>query len=387
MLMSLYTKLSFVLFLLSEVFFPNTIINQFAILIMCGVVFLLCLTNKKIHFHFYFLFALLLILQSYFFSYNGISINQDTSLAMSNTLTFNYIIALVVYNYILITDNLEKSLFIFARIGLLFTIIVSIFSLDNIFSERLGSDISFSLLGKVVGYNSNTIALIAGFSLLIYLYKYNKRNKSIFNLLLFLWLIIIILLTGSRKGVILLVLGVPLLIFLLKPEKRIRNISIGTLSIIILYWLVMNIPILYHIAGYRIEALVSMILGGEVEEASANTRKLYIERGWNYFLQKPWTGYGLDNFRNLPFSYGTYSHNNYIELLVSGGIISFILYYFIRIIVLVKLYINRNKNKVNKLLFVILLLLLFLEYGLVDYFIRIYMVLFIFALCCQRKIN
>src|SRR5690625_3963952 len=380
LLLSMYTKWGFILFLFAEMFFPYTIINQFAMLFMCGMVSLLCLSQKKMYLHSYFFFTLLLIVQSYFFSYNGISIDPQTSLKMTSTITINFVVALAVYNYILLNDNLNKTLFLFANIGLLFTVFITVLSLDTLFIGRLGTNISFIIFGNEVIYNANTISIIAGFSFLIYLYRF-IFNKSIITIFLLIWLIIIILLTGSRKGLFLLILGTPLLIFLLNPKKRIRNVLFGGLCIIVLYVLIMNITILYNIIGYRMEALVNIVLGEQVEEASVNTRKIFVERGWDYFLLKPWTGYGLDNFRNLPGSYGTYSHNNYIELLISGGVFSFIFYYAIRIFVLVKLFINRSNNKINQLLFVILLLLLLIEYGLVDYYIRIYIILFVFALC------
>jgi O-antigen ligase len=216
------------------------------------------------------------------------------------------------------------------------------------------------------------------------LYKYIK-DRSMLNMIILFWLIFIVIITGSRKGIIILALGTPLLFFLLEPDKRIKNFITSICIILILYWLIMNIPVFYNIMGYRLEALLDIIFGSEVEEASANTRKLFVLRGWNYFLLRPWSGYGLDCFRHLSGSYGTYSHNNYIELLVSGGVPSFIFYYFIRLVILIKMFIKRNNEKLNNLLFVILLLMLILEYGLVSYFEREYIILFTFVLCGYTK--
>jgi O-antigen ligase len=139
----------------------------------------------------------------------------------------------------------------------------------------------------------------------------------------------------------------------------------------------MNIQIFYTLLGYRIEALVKMIKLGQSDESSVVTRFLYIQRGWSYFLRNPWHGYGLDTFRYLAGSYGTYSHNNYIELLVSGGIPTLFFFYFYRFIVLIKL-VNFNKDKLLVLLFVLLVLLFILEYGFVSYFERIYIIIYTF---------
>lgn len=385
-LMDSFINFVFVIFLFSQIFFNHTIISQFAMLIMTLIVVILCLLKKKFYFGFYFIFVICFIIQSYISSINGISIDAQTSIKMTITIVLNLIISLAVYNYILIYDNLEKTLVYFAKIVLYFTFIIIIFSFGNITKMRLGSDVSFNILGNVVDYNSNTIALLSGFSYLIFIYKYNKE-KSKTDIFKIVWFIFIILLSGSRKGLFILILGTPLLIYLLNPKKRIKNIFISSLVIIILYLAIIKTPLFYNIIGNRVEAYVNILFGAEVNEASANTRELFIERGWNYFLQKPWTGYGLDCFRHLSGSYGTYSHNNYIELLVSGGIPTLILYYFIRIIVLIKLFINRNLDSINKLLFVILLLLIISEYGLVSYFDRLFAILFIFILCGYKKIK
>ena len=45
-------------------------------------------------------------------------------------------------------------------------------------------------------------------------------------------------------------------------------------------------------------------------------------------MENPLLGYGLNNYHLFHWS-GVYSHNNYIEVLVSLGIIGFIIYYSI----------------------------------------------------------
>lgn len=388
LVIELFTRWAFLFFVASQVFFQNTIINRLAMVMLVGMVFLLCVTKKRLFFHSYFLFALLLIIQSYLYSVNGVSINSSTSLAMTTTLGINFIIALSIYNYILIHDNLEKSLFSFAKIGTVFVIVISLLSIisGGIFNGRLGQNINFQILGDSISYNANSIALIAGFSYLIYIYKYNN-TKKLLNIFLMLIFILIIMLTGSRKGFLFLILGTPLLVLMLSPKKWLRNVYMIIVLLFGFYLISMKIPALYNIIGFRIEALITQLLGADVQDASTETRSLYVERGWEYFLLKPWTGYGLDTFRHLPGSYGTYSHNNYIELLVSGGIISFIIYYVIRFFVLMKLFLNLRGNNLVKLMFVFILVLLLLDYGLVSYYERIYTVIFIFVLCALSLIK
>ena len=48
--------------------------------------------------------------------------------------------------------------------------------------------------------------------------------------------------------------------------------------------------------------------------------------GRKWFLERPIFGWGLDAFTQLS-PYETYSHNNFIEILVSSGIVGFLFYY------------------------------------------------------------
>jgi len=379
LLLRFFSKISFLLFLFSQVFFSNTIINQFAILFMSAMVGLLCLTYQRVNFHSYFLFTLLLVIQSYVLSINGVSINPENSLDMTSTIAINLMVCLIIYNYIIITNSLEESLFSFVKVVVMFTIFIVVLSIPELFSGRLGTNISFNILGREIRYNANSIAIVTGVSFLILIYQFYK-TKNKFILLTLPWLLLTILLTGSRKGFLLIFIGTPLLILLFNPKNKLRNGIVGIIITAFLYWLVMNIPFLYNILGYRLEAITGILTDAELEEASMNTRHLLTKRGWEYFLSSIWEGYGLDNFRNLPGSYGTYSHNNYIELMVSGGLPAIFFFYSIRFIVLFRLFLLRNRDQMIKLLFVITLLMLILDYGLVSYFERIYLLYFVFAI-------
>lgn len=378
-LMALYMKWVFVFFLVSQLFFNYTVISQGAIIILCAAVALVCLIEKRFYFNWYFVFALLFIIQSYIFSVNGVSINSNTSMAMTNTLIINFIMALALYNYIMIYDNLEESLDIFAKVGILLTVFIPLISFQDLLTGRLGSNAALTVFGKLVVFESNSIAIMAGFIYLIYLYKYTK-TKDKFTAIALIWLVIIVILTGSRKGLLLLLFGTPLLLYLLNPQKRFRNLFISVAIVLALYGIIISVPLFYDIMGKRVEALVGLALGTGVGDASTNSRSSYIESGWNYFLLRPWTGYGLDTFRHLPGSFRTYSHNNYIELLVSGGIPALIFYYIFRFYILIRLLINFKANKINAFLFVTLLIMIILEYGFVSYFERMYIIMFIFIL-------
>src|SRR5699024_9058921 len=145
--------------------------------------------------------------------------------------------------------------------------------------------------------NPNSLATYSGVSFVIVLYKYFKKQNHSYTTIQLIFLSMIVLLTGSRKGIILILIGSSLLIFVLFPTKRIRNIFFTTIFLVISLILILYIPNLYSLIGYRVESVINYLLGFSVEEQSLNTRASFIENGWYYFLQRPWIGYGLDSFK------------------------------------------------------------------------------------------
>ena len=75
------------------------------------------------------------------------------------------------------------------------------------------------------------------------------------------------------------------------------------------------------------------ILTNNTDGTEDISRVMLIWYGWNWFLEHPVFGVGVNNFRALsnlvPLFAGKnfYAHNNYIEMLVGCGLVGFILYY------------------------------------------------------------
>lgn len=372
------TDISFFFYLFTGFLFEHTIIERLGILSFLATVFLLFIEKRKVKFSNYFFFYILFIIYNYHNVMMGYSIQSDTSLDMIQTLGINFIVLFSVFNYLVFRGNILKSMAIYNRVSLFFTMTVFLISVPSLLRQRLGG--SFSILGLNTSLNSNTIALIAAYAFLISLYCYlniSKRNNSI----VLLWYAFIVLLSGSRKGVLAIFVGLIILIYLMYPKKRTRNIIIVTIGLFISYILIMYIPSLYHLVGYRIEAIINLILGTSYNEQSLVSRVSYIDLGWKLFLQKPWRGYGLDCFRHFPKAYNTYSHNNYIEILVSGGLIAFLLYYVPYIILIIKGFITRRKDKgIVNLIICIVIIILIMDYGLVSYFDRVALTIVMFGL-------
>ena len=119
---------------------------------------------------------------------------------------------------------------------------------------------------------------------------------------------------------------------------------------------------------------------GGTTDQSFNQRQAMIDRGWKWFLKKPFLGYGLSNFSVLHrelFGWETYAHNNFIEILVSGGIVGFALYYSIYVYIFVKLWrlVFKEKDLTAIILFSLNICTLVLQIALVSFATTLFNVL------------
>ena len=79
-------------------------------------------------------------------------------------------------------------------------------------------------------------------------------------------------------------------------------------------------------------AAIQRIYKLKEDSDGADIRKILYREAFNVFADSPFIGKGLDNFRLFSAS-GLYAHSNYLELLADTGIIGFILFYMVYIMV------------------------------------------------------
>jgi O-antigen ligase len=77
----------------------------------------------------------------------------------------------------------------------------------------------------------------------------------------------------------------------------------------------------------RLQSIVEWFSGTGVRESSAATRAAMAAEAWDLWLQRPFLGWGFDQYRFVS-SRGDYSHSTVMELLVNGGVAAAALYYF-----------------------------------------------------------
>src|SRR5699024_333084 len=94
---------------------------------------------------------------------------------------------------------------------------------------------------------------------------YKSSNKKIYLLLVALYMIFIIL-TGSRKAIlytVISIIGIAIL-YSKNSVQLLRNVCLAIVTSIFVFYILINVPSLYEVAGQRIEALVFSLLGNGV---------------------------------------------------------------------------------------------------------------------------
>ena len=263
-------------------------------------------------------------------------------------------------------------------------------------AERLGADINaVNSLG-----NALAVGLISVLGLTIF---YKKRLLII----LIIPMLICLIATGSRSASLSLVAGAfVLIVCLLKTKGRISvRISrvIPVVLGVIAVWLVMrNLSATKEII-LRLENSFNIITGGEslIKESSTKNRIEYIKIGWQQFLESPIVGKGIGcagfALREIYGRY-TYLHNNYIEILASGGIVGFVLYYTPYLLIfnslIKRIFRFRDTNPLVFISFGLLIAKLVAHFGTVVYYSKIEFLLWAFWISVlytsagdERRIN
>ena len=202
-------------------------------------------------------------------------------------------------------------------------------------------------------WNGNDVGMKCAIFMLFALYflDTDKRWAVRFMLIAASGLALVLLyFTASRKAVLIVMLGFSMYYYLKHPNKRVRNLLVITAGVYIAYLLVMNVPALYNSIGWRIEGAIAIVTGSGVADSSALLRSRYIEVGLDAFKKSPIFGYGIDNYRfiNLRETGNlTYSHNNYIDILVGVGAVGFLIYYYYYVELIVsffRMYLKRQNS-------------------------------------------
>lgn len=241
-------------------------------------------------------------------------------------------------------------------------------------------------IGTAIGYNPNDVGLKLAFAALCAAYFVRKGDRRLFYLLVMILLSSLAMLSGSRKAFLIVIAG-PVIFFTVSAKKA-NRVGLSAIMAIIfvagLCYLVMNIEPFYNVLGYRIEIMLSTFQGDMSASFSTFTRMEMMNKAIDLFSGKPILGYGIGNFA-VNSEFGTYSHNNYTELLADVGLIGFLSYYSLYVYLMKQLIVGLiGGNKTLAFPTTILLLAVILETGLVGYCTSYYQILLMISFTFLR---
>lgn len=303
---------------------------------------------------------------------------DDLAKMISNLLSM-----IIVWQYLQETGNIVKLL-------KMIVISVSILAVPNAIFASQG-------IREMFWGGVNPVAVMMFFSVIsIFILLHLKVRWVLFLLPLNLY---VIFLTQSQKIILSLLLGVILfLVINFFRKKFYDNIKI---LILILFVTAIGTIILtndiFSDSLIRTTATIQQLQTNEQVEGSAvgsGYRTLLLEKGWLYFQESPFLGYGLNNSREVyldDIGKPTYSHNTWIEMLLSFGFFITVLYFiiFFNVInIVIRKYLKQVDDLFNILLCALLMIILIGQFQKMYYniFTHMFLLICIFFVNNEKKL-
>lgn len=299
------------------------------------------------------------------------AINRPNSFTVIKTLIVLFVGLFLVDDQINSNEELEKYLKIFL-ISLLIMMIYVILNLDlNSFQLAQHGEATTGL------WNGNDIGMKCALYIILMLYFLSNNKKILQKMILLISLLIPLVLlyyTASRKAILMVILGVSFFYYLKHPNKKIRNLIVICLGVYIVYTLMMNNVYLYKAIGWRIDGALALLNKSSQVDSSTLLRKRYINIGIDAWKKSPFLGYGVANFSIInshETGHMTYSHNNFVEILVGVGGMGFLIYYSYYIKLLfdyVKIHFKHLSSQILNVIAICFIIMLAMHFAVVSYY-------------------
>lgn len=358
----------------------NITLNRIALLVMTGLCSYSWLLRRKGRLVFDLqtsclaFYGIIMFITS-FFATGGPRSHQQVALIAFVTM---FVLVFFVKENIKSKKDIEFFLLALVLAGVIqFLVMLSVYG-TGIITALLSNDSIGTRLGDEEA-NSNMVGMsfmLSGISALYFLLQSNSKVKKIGYSGLMIIMFALGLMSGSRKAFLMLFLGSGMLLYGNSQNKNnfIKKVGLVFISLLLLmlsYSLIRNLEA-FSVITERVDELVEGTSGGALD-SSAEERYYMMEVGWRVFLRAPLLGEGLCASSNY---FGTYSHNNYIELLMNTGIIGLIVFYIPIIRNGAALLTLKNRDLLGWLMSFLCCWLLIGSLGMVIYYDKTSMVLF-----------
>lgn len=368
----------FVICLISSITIFTTYTWGRYVLMGCLVAILLCDVARgrgkyRVSLGIYFVFMLM------FLAYAAVgslwAIKASRSLEKSRTLFEIFLMIFVLYNhYRLYEDGVKQALqdikiasFVIVIYTLVFYGIPQLMLMAAA-EERMDNDFA----------NVNTIGILASIGVIIQLDEMFTKKKFTFLPLLCIPSVFLIAVTQSRKALVMVVMGLALILWFRNINSKnffktmFRLILYAGIGVIVVSF-ILSLPIFAGLME-RMQTMINGFTGEGKVDSSTLVRQEMVEIGMETFRKYPFFGIGMGNSGELlkmHIGKDAYLHNNFIELLASGGIVGFAIYYSMYIYLIVKFWQHR-KHKTDEyvICLTLMLVLLVMDYGRVSYYAK-----------------
>ncbi len=289
---------------------------------------------------------------------------------------YNMFVSLIItYCFICTIDTKEKLNIVVKT----FILSADVMCLMLLFTGQLTAGVDGDRLGQEITGNANSFSALLMMAAVFAAWTFVYNAKGFWRKIIYLgslgFLLYTMALSGGRKTIVAVVCCFLYFIIFKDIQKSIKtlgNILKAFAVLAIVYFAIMNIPVLYDTIGERFVQLFDMLSGGTSGVQSDNLRSRLVYLALDGWTSRPIAGYGLDTFKYYNQSvtgHFYYAHNNYAELLYDLGVIGFVLYYAFVVKLTKKLFAVKSENHAYKALGIgIIFELLVFDFGGVSYY-------------------
>lgn len=361
-------------YIAAELLYEHSRFSQLFLALFCLSVIWIMIRNSRYFLELFFFCYGGLIIWGVVCAFAGWTIDREVAMDMIRTMIIDLVYLFLLYQYLMLRSDPETLMRVVQIAAFMAFIGIVIITWPEVLTDRIG---------RQYGYMPNVISTLmeAGFIFSVHLFFEKRKWHDAAAACCFFGMI---LLTGSRRGMVVAALFAVFAILWHNREHLPRTILILIGAGAVICVLCFVVPKLKVLVWNRMARVIRMLLGSG-KDGSANSRIVFLREAIPHIKDHPLTGLGMNCFYLVETANHTYSHNNYVELLLSGGIPALILFYapvvhmFIRGIKRIK-----ESNGV-KLALYLLFRLLITGIMVVSYYERQELFLVIFAMALLGK--
>lgn len=380
------------IYVFSSTLCPNVLLGQLAMLAFILYVILNKVNKSVLYWKKYIIIEVLFLLYSIFQCF-GIAASSYDAMRMCKTV-FICLVFDIVFLSFSSSYNIKRVLKVYVN-GTFWGFIACLLLYGNtignklVYDGRLTSAITLHFGPiSIFGHSPTALAAIASNALVVAMVIYWKENKKI-AICYLTFFSIIILLTQTRKNIIFILAATIFIPYFHSGKKfNVKKLSIilGSAILTSLAFIAMiKVPYLYQHFGQRLMSVFSGLLGIGINESvfgesSIRTRAELVSKAIMAVQERPIFGWGLNNFSAVINNGGYYAHNNFLEILVSGGVVGFLIYYSKYFFIAKRLFKGIHDSYDTTKAICKISLLFFVIYCVLEYWQITYMFRFIYIL-------